>query len=306
MSLSAFFSVQQKQAFRPRGQSTRKSFDIDGHARSMTVYRGADSPRAAFIVLHGSKGSGESVRAQSGHAFDRLADREACVIAYPDGFENHWNDGRRHARFSAARANVDDVAFLRAIVESLCKQYALRPSSIFLVGFSNGGHLIYRLLADMPAWFGGAVIVGANHSIPGHTLFQPAGLRHPVLLVCGDRDPINPYFGGKTTLFGLGYRGNVLSAEGSAAELARLGSARHASVSAVERFFADEKTACSSIDYHGEEAQVRLLTVHGGGHTIPQPYAQMPLVLGKTAHGFDIARYAWDFFHRASMPASVH
>lgn len=301
-----YFSMVEKQAFHPVGSTERRSFAIGARLRTATVYRGAGRCRAIFIVLHGSRSNGAQVRAYSGHAFDRLADSEACVVAYPDGFERHWNDGRVHAGFSAVTNDIDDVAFLRALAGVLCEEHGLPPSAVFVAGFSNGGHMAYRLLAEMPDRIGGAVIVGANCSYPGHVRFELNRLCRPVLLVGGDRDPINPYWGGRTTLFGFGYRGTVLGAEESAAMLARLGRARQGDGWVSGRTHACDDTAVSSIDHPCEgDVHVRLLRMHGAGHTIPQPYAQMPRLLGKTVHVIDIARYAWDFFRMPRLLAST-
>lgn len=303
MSLSSLFSVVHKKPFHPAGRMERRTFAMQSTERSALLYGRGGPYRAAFILLHGSQANGEKMRAHSGYAFDRLADHEACVIAYPNGYRNHWNDGRRNARFAAARENVDDVGFLRMLAASLCDAYSLQSDSVYLVGFSNGGHLIYRLLSAMPELLGGAVIIGANRSAPGHATFQLNRLRHPLLLVAGDRDPINPFYGGKTTLFGLGYRGNVLSAEESAADLARLAS-RKLPAGWVAGKELPHDMALSTTDYPCEgTAHVRLLALHGAGHTIPQPYAQMPRILGKTADGIDIARYAWDYFGLSSASA---
>jgi polyhydroxybutyrate depolymerase len=306
MSLSRFkqfsrlFSVVEKTPFHPAARAERRTITVGSLARTLTLYGRRRPYRAALIVLHGARGSGEGVRRQSGHAFDRLADSEPCLVVYPDGFKEHWNDGRRHAGFATAREGIDDIGFLRTLIASLCSEFALQSSSIYLVGFSNGGHLVYRALSAMPESLGGAVIIGANRSIPGHAVFALDRLHHPVLLVAGDYDPINPYHGGRTTLFGLGYRGNVLSAEDSAAELAWLALSRHPSGWVSGRMTASRNRdgMISTIDYSCEGAVwVRLLRLHGAGHTIPQSYAEMPRMLGDTAGGIDIARYAWQFFH---------
>jgi polyhydroxybutyrate depolymerase len=299
-SARGLFSVVEKTPFHPAARAERRTITVGSRARTSTLYGQGRPYHAALIVLHGARGSGEGVRRQSGHAFDRLADSEPCLVVYPDGFQGHWNDGRRHARFATAREGIDDIGFLRALIASLCSEFALQSSSIYLVGFSNGGHLVYRALAAMPESLAGAVIIGANRSVPGHAVFALDRLHHPVLLVAGDRDPINPYHGGRTTLFGLGYRGNVLSAEDSAAELARLASSGHPSGCASGRMTPSRNHdgMTSTIDYSREgSVQVRLLRLHGAGHTIPQSYAEMPRMLGDTASGIDIARYAWQFFH---------
>ncbi|WP_252406503.1 hypothetical protein, partial [Acinetobacter pittii] len=76
-----------------------------------------------LVVLHGSRGDGAQMRRISGYGFDRLAAQEGFLVAYPDGFEGHWNDCRKAASYSARLRDVDDVAFLRALVARLAQEY---------------------------------------------------------------------------------------------------------------------------------------------------------------------------------------
>ena len=46
-----------------------------------------------------------------------MADRHGFIVLYPDGYKNNWNDCRKDAPFAANKENVDDVGFLRALVE---------------------------------------------------------------------------------------------------------------------------------------------------------------------------------------------
>ena len=115
-----------------------------------------------------------------------------------------------------------------------------------------GSSSILSGLSAMPESLKAAVIIGANRSILGHAGFALDRLHHPVLLVAGECDPINPYQGRKTTLFGLGYRGNVLSAEDSAAELAWLALSRHPS-----EWVSGRMTASRNHDRHDRLLQRR-------------------------------------------------
>src|SRR3712207_6185284 len=72
--LLGLLSVTRKTPFHPAAKAERRTITVGPLARTLTLYGGGAPYRASFIVLHGSRGSGEDLRRQSGHAFDRLAD----------------------------------------------------------------------------------------------------------------------------------------------------------------------------------------------------------------------------------------
>jgi len=43
-------------------------------------------------VLHGHGGRGKQIMRGSG--FNKLSDRDRFIVAYPDGIDKAWNDGR--------------------------------------------------------------------------------------------------------------------------------------------------------------------------------------------------------------------
>ncbi len=45
-----------------------------------------------------------------------------------------------------------------------------------------------------------------------------------------------------------------------------------------------------------DRPQVSLVTVIGGGHTIPHTRYRLPPILGRTSHEFDAAELIWSFF----------
>ncbi len=60
--------------------------------------------------------------------FDEVADRHGFLVAYPDGLDHHWNDGR-------LPGDVDDVGFVAALVRELAARY---PVEAWIV--ERGGH----------------------------------------------------------------------------------------------------------------------------------------------------------------------
>jgi len=99
-----------------------------------------------LIVLHGSGASGQTIR-QISH-LDSLADRAGMVVVYPDatrnwlGLQSDWNAGACCG--GAARNQVDDVGFLRALVAHVETGLRVDRRRVFVAGFSDGARMAYR------------------------------------------------------------------------------------------------------------------------------------------------------------------
>jgi polyhydroxybutyrate depolymerase len=266
------------------------TIDVGGRRRTLTVVGAPASDRARDLVLllHGSKQDGAAYRRATGGAFDALADDGGAVVAYLDGYRGNWNDARRASAFPARREGIDDVGFVRAAVERIGVTHGIDPSRVFVVGFSNGGQMAMRLVHEVPELLAGAAVIGAGAcgnrnpsgvGMPAHPL--------PVLLVHGTRDRIAPYRGGRMSrwaerLFQVG--GTALSAPATAAHFAERNGITVAPRTTREPGPAGEagRTWVERTD-HEEPGRppVRLLTVHGGGHSVPGP-RRAPLVMGRT------------------------
>lgn len=104
--------------------------------------------RALLIALHGSGGDGGAMRALT--HLDALADREDLLVAYPDGYrglrgssESTWNAGTCCGE--AARDRIDDVAFVLSVVDTISARIKVDSRRIYVLGFSDGGRMAYRL-----------------------------------------------------------------------------------------------------------------------------------------------------------------
>jgi polyhydroxybutyrate depolymerase len=119
-------------------------------------------------------------------ARDRItpyADAAKAEVVYPVAIKESWNaigccDG-------AAKANVNDVGFIEALVPKIDPGHT-RP--IYVVGYSDGGRLAYRLACTDPTLFDGMVSVKAD-PMPGCVVTTPMN----VLVFASKDDKYVPY-----------------------------------------------------------------------------------------------------------------
>jgi polyhydroxybutyrate depolymerase len=286
------------------GALRRFELRIDGRARRALAYvpaRLAPVPDLA-LVLHGSGSRGVEVRRASGYGFDRWADRVGAVVAYPDGVERHWNDCRRAGPYAANRENVDDVGFLRALEAELARELGVAFGGVLATGLSNGGQMALRLALEAPEWVTAAAPIAAGLPTDGNLDCAPSGRGAALLLVNGTEDPMNPYEGGEVALFGvLQPRGPVRSSEATVAYFARV--AGHGGPPLREALPDADPRDGTRVERRvwrgGARPPVALLTVTGGGHTVPQRHGRLPRILGRTSRDVDAAEEITAFFAEA-------
>ena len=292
------------------GELVRGSLRLGDRQRSYEVYVPAsrEAHPALVLALHGSMGNGEQMRGGSFYAVDELADRDGFVVAYPDGFEGHWNDCRRAAPYSANTQDIDDVGFLRALTGRLESELGVDPSRVYATGISNGGQMAYRLALEAPDLVAAVAPVAAGLPDDANLDCTRAGRPVAILILNGTEDPMNPFAGGRVVFYGIwGDRGTVLSSDASAAYWAELAGhrappRRHRY---PERSHDDDSWAEITTFRGGTGPEVAHLVVHGGGHTFPNPRWRYPLLLGVTNADIDAASEIWDFFARQRRPAAA-
>jgi polyhydroxybutyrate depolymerase len=289
------------------GVIVHQSIDVGGQERTLTVVGPEDSPRRRDLILifHGSKQTADAHRRFTGQAFDAMADSGAAVVAYLDGYRGNWNDARKESFFPARLENVDDVAFTRAAIEHLEGSHGIDPQRVFLVGYSNGGQMVFRLIHEIPEVLAGAAAISATMPAPASfstPASPPKVVPMPILLIHGTKDRIVPYRGGTMSgwtrrMFKVG--GTTLSMPETADYFARRNG-----ITTPPRFTRVPKNArrpartwVDQGDYEQPgRPRVRLFTVHGGGHTVPGP-RKAPFILGSTGQDISAADAIADFFN---------
>lgn len=291
-AMAAYFLYSPKPAL-PSGPIEALTLDIGGHQRHYLAFTPSrlQAGASVLVAFHPSLGSGEEMRRIVGNALERIAERDNVVVVYPDGYEGHFNDCRRVASFSARKLNMDDVGFTRRIIDRLVVERKINPEHVYAIGYSNGGHMALRLALETPEMVRGVAAIAANLPAPDNMDCKVAASPARFIeLVEGTQDPINPYEGGPVTLFGFGNRGNVLSAQESAQWFARTLGLAAAETRTLQQA---PGVSAQQQDWVSSSGHVRLVTIQGGGHTVPQAGYRFPRILGATLQSDSVLESTW-------------
>jgi polyhydroxybutyrate depolymerase len=256
------------------------------------VPEGFDGSRPVMLVLslHGFSSRPEGQILLTG--WEEIADREGFIVVFPQGtrFPIRWN-----ATVAAGVETADDVQFIRDMLSDLGRLFAIDPERTFVNGMSNGGAMTHRLACEMAEVFGAAgVVAGPVIDLPyGCNPARPI----PIIGFYGTDDPL------------VAYEGGILS-EGAARRMFRVGAERARLYSAQEWAAGwAERNGCqlrsdhlgpgpdvSVVSYSdcGNEAEVVLYTIHGGGHTWPGGI-DLPF-LGGTTDSINASELMLEFF----------
>lgn len=252
----------------PGGWSSgRYVVEHDGRDRSFWLDLPAPLPERAPVVLllHGYTGSGARIRADSGMA--ALAEREGFVLITPDG----TRDGRGHRFFDVGyafhRRRVDDAGLLRALAGRMVEDLGADPDAVFATGMSNGGDMSY-LLACEPEPFVAAIAPVAGSMFGSYAEACAPHARVSVAELHGTADDITRWGGDPDNLDGWGPYWGIEA--GIAHWVAHNSLTLTETVDLPDLDPNDGQTvslfrAWTDVD----RAEVRLYTVHGGGHTWP-------------------------------------
>ncbi|MBD8873049.1 PHB depolymerase family esterase [Rhodanobacter sp. DHB23] len=278
------------------GEDTPHTLRADGLERSYLVHTppgNADSPHPLLLVFHGG-GSVARGMPRFTH-LDGIADRAGMIVVYPQGVDRHWNDGR-----DSIKRKVDDVGFVRALLDAMERDFAVDRSRIYAAGISNGAIFVERLACDMSGRIAGIATVAGTLARDYQPQCQP---QYPVSVVQfdGTADPIVPYAGGEVTSFGgHGEGGQVLAVDATAAFWARMDGCAAADAPVPlppqapldpTRVFRSQWGPC-----RGGRAVV-LYSIQEGGHTWPGGPQYLPkFIVGRASRQIDASETMVRFF----------
>ncbi len=268
---------------------------VDGVERTYTLYvpETVTAPAPLVIVLHGRFGTGAEMADYS--QFNRVADDEGFIVAYPDGIDGEWNFVRAVPGYDNPR---DDLAFLVALIDHIAAEHAVDVTRVYLAGFSNGGFMVQRAACEDPTRFAGFATVSAA-AFGGMQDVCTSELPAPMLMLHGTADENIPWDGTGVTRNGQTIY--VTYPIGTTFSY-------WASVNGC-----DQDASTTDIPATETATSVRVLTVtcpagtavalYGildGGHNWPRPDLEPYPASGAINHDIDAAREIWNFFEPLS------
>lgn len=266
-------------------------FDCRGEENSLRDQR-LDSEKPLLIAFHGGSGQPEQMERLTG--FMKLGGEQNFFVAYPEGVNRHWNDGRDLPK----RREIDDVEFLVKLIDHLRQSFPFDAKRVYACGISNGGFFAQYLAARAPGILAAVASVAATVHEPMYRVVKPAEPL-PIMFVVGKDDPVVPFLGGNIELASR-RAGLVVSAEQSFAYWA---AANGADLRFVEtelpRFEKDDATRVLKRVYPpGENGKpVFVYIVEGGGHAWPRGWQYYrERYIGKTSQQLDTSREIVEFF----------
>ena len=125
--------------------------------------------------------------------FSALADEVGFILAITSALGEVWNDGHYPKR---VEGDPDDVRYLLALLDDVCRRLPIDRLQIYVVGMSNGATMAARLVCEHPAR------IAAFAQVAGTAAEAVACARRPavpvsILQVHGTRDRYAPYSGGR-------------------------------------------------------------------------------------------------------------
>ncbi len=265
----------------------------DGRVRTYRLY----VPTAAesggrlplLIALHGGLGWGAQFATNSG--FDGLAEANRFIVVYPDGTNNRpgdtklltWNGGL--CCRPASEQQVDDIGFLRALIDRLEAEQPVDQSRVLAAGHSNGAILAYRLACELSDQILAIGVQSGVIGVPCHPS-QPVSVFH----LHGLADANIPIDGGR----GSGPSGvEFPSPRAAASDVAALDGCQAGPTEQSDASNADVLSQLWSQCTGG--SIVRFVTVAGASHAwMGHPTSAQNLV-GSPYMELDASRAIWSF-----------
>jgi polyhydroxybutyrate depolymerase len=295
-----------------QGTTNKYTFTHAGYTRTYSVYLPSTcSPtNPSPLVLQLTPNA--AIRPAL-YSMNRVADREAFLVAYPDPFGDNWMGPARTDPY-------DDVGFLLEVIHRISTDYSVKAAQIYAGGYSAGG-IMGEYLGRMAPYQLAAVasVAGVRPYVQGTTNYMPLGSPatpcrpFPFLHIHGTADTIVPYGGG----YSQGWNwppvervvGDYVSSNGCALtpSTTNLPSLDLTDGCTIQLLSYTNGHMYLDTDGNAREAQVLFYRVVGGGHSWPGDYqgwgALFPWAF-PVNRDIDASEEIWTFFSRHRVAAA--
>jgi polyhydroxybutyrate depolymerase len=154
-------------------------------------------PTPLVLAFHGGGGNAEG--SVEYFQLNSKSDDEGFIVVYPEGTGKlvlgkvfgSWNAGRCCP--PALDNNVDDVGFVKKMIEKLENDFKIDENRVFATGMSNGAQMSYRLACELADKIAAIAPVASQGTFDNCIPSRPV----PVMHFQGIEDPCTLYRGGQ-------------------------------------------------------------------------------------------------------------
>jgi len=252
-----------------------------------------------LLVLHGGGGTNEQILEHTKSRFNALADRDKFYVAYPQGLEKGWNDGRNDLKQFSSKNNIDDVGFIQVLIRKFKNDYNIDENKIFVTGISNGGFMSFRLGCELGNEI--KAIAPITATIAEDALKFCRGKSDvSLVLFNGTDDRLVPYNGGNVKVLGQ-KRGKITSTQYTIKHWLKMLSCRRLPNKQELPDIKNDGTTVTKFEYQQckSNGTVTLFRINGGGHTWPgatEHKRALKRIVGNTSYDINACDEIWAFF----------
>lgn len=257
------------------------------------------SPAPLVIALHGGGGDMDYMARDDLYGLISKSDEAGFVVAFPNGFSKFragklagklatWNAGACCG--DARDRQVDDVAFIRAVVADIAGKAEIDKNRIYAIGMSNGGMMAYRLACEASDIFKAIASVAGTDNTMSCTPARPVSILH---IHAQNDDHV---------LFGGGAGEGAFKAPTKVTDFTSVSGTikgwtdrDRCTVTAPKRVLSVRGAYCDLYSPCAAGSQVKLCVTEAGGHSWPggrKPRAETPPSRAISAND-----QIWDFFN---------
>jgi polyhydroxybutyrate depolymerase len=228
-----------------------------------------------MLCVNGSAGKDSGPR-----GFVDKSDKEGFILVIPTGAGNAWNGAG-----CCGNANLDDVAFFKALVEEVSKHLNVDSRRVYATGLSNGGYMSNRLACEAADVF--TAVAPGSGGLSG--------------IACNPSRPIS-------VLNIHGTADGIVNFTNQASSVSAMAMASGCSLANMPATIplSGADTTCVTQSGCPNGIEVTSCTVQGGGHvwfgdpTCGTGVATACSIVGANSTFFNNTDAVWDFFKRLS------
>ena len=251
-----------------------------------------------IFAFHGGAGSMKFQSDDSKYGIISKANKEGFIAVFPNGYSRFpggkfatWNAG--NCCGDAKEKQIDDVGFVRKIVQDITNNYSSDRNRFFATGMSNGGMFSYKLACEMSDVFKAVAPVAGTDGVANCKPKNPVSILH--IHAKNDTHVLFDGGAGPNSLKNITEIPNYTSVPNTILKWANLNSC----TGTPQKILQKAGAYCEVYSNCSQGSKVQLCVTETGGHSWP---GALTVREGKESSSQAISAndMMWDFFSKVN------